>query len=180
MDVAKYILEIQPNLTKPGLQTLCFYSQAWNLCWEGEPLFEEEFYIPPKIPNSTMTPYYRCYEFYELCPGYRELQTSCLTADVLPVGDSDKLPRRHKENINIVVNDFVFIDDSGNYPVALVKNESNNNLLWTQCKQKKPIEGKGWLITKRSLEKYFDFLYEYLNVPEDEWDSEDNEEEKEE
>ena len=41
MDVAAYILEKQGRMTTWKLQKLCYYSQAWSLVWDEEPLFEE-------------------------------------------------------------------------------------------------------------------------------------------
>lgn len=41
-DVAKYILESLGEITAMKLQKLVYYSQAWNLVWEEQPLFNEE------------------------------------------------------------------------------------------------------------------------------------------
>lgn len=40
-DVAQYILDTLGRLTTWKLQKLCYYSQAWSLAWDGEPLFKE-------------------------------------------------------------------------------------------------------------------------------------------
>lgn len=42
-DVARYILEKQGPMSTMKLQKLCYYSQAWALVWDDEPLFPEEF-----------------------------------------------------------------------------------------------------------------------------------------
>lgn len=42
-DVAKYITEKMGEITSMKLQKLAYYSQAWNLVWEEEPLFEQDF-----------------------------------------------------------------------------------------------------------------------------------------
>ncbi len=42
-DVAKYILEKTGTISTWKLQKLCYYSQAWELAWTGNPLFEEDF-----------------------------------------------------------------------------------------------------------------------------------------
>jgi len=42
-DVAKYILNTIGEVSTMKLQKLCYYSQAWNLVWENEPIFKEEF-----------------------------------------------------------------------------------------------------------------------------------------
>lgn len=40
-DVAHYILEKIGRMTTWKLQKLCYYSQAWSLVWDDEPLFPE-------------------------------------------------------------------------------------------------------------------------------------------
>lgn len=42
-DVAKYILEKKGTMSTMKLQKLCYYSQAWSLVWDDEPLFEDDF-----------------------------------------------------------------------------------------------------------------------------------------
>lgn len=43
-DVSNYIINRQRELTTMKLQKLCYYSQAWSLVWDEEPLFQEDFY----------------------------------------------------------------------------------------------------------------------------------------
>lgn len=40
-DVAAYILDRRTPLSTMKLQKLVYYSQAWSLVWDNEPLFEE-------------------------------------------------------------------------------------------------------------------------------------------
>ena len=40
-DVAQHILNQLGRLTTWKLQKLCYYSQAWSLAWDGEPLFKQ-------------------------------------------------------------------------------------------------------------------------------------------
>ena len=40
-DAAEYILQELGRITTWKLQKLCYYSQAWALVWDEEPLFEE-------------------------------------------------------------------------------------------------------------------------------------------
>ncbi len=40
-DVGKYVLEKRGSMTTWKLQKLVYYSKAWHLVWEGEPLFPE-------------------------------------------------------------------------------------------------------------------------------------------
>lgn len=41
-DVAQYILSKQGSMTATKLEKLCYYSQAWHLVWDEEPLFPEQ------------------------------------------------------------------------------------------------------------------------------------------
>ena len=42
-DVADYILSKVGRVTSMKLQKLVYYSQAWSLAWDDEPLFDEDF-----------------------------------------------------------------------------------------------------------------------------------------
>ena len=42
LDVAKYILEKYGPLSVMKLQKLIYYSQAWGLVWDNQPIFVEE------------------------------------------------------------------------------------------------------------------------------------------
>ena len=42
-DVARYISESTGAVSAMKLQKLMFYAQAWNLVWNEEPLFDEDF-----------------------------------------------------------------------------------------------------------------------------------------
>lgn len=53
-DVAKYITKQTGEVSAMKLQKLMYYSQAWHLVWEEEPLFEEDFQAwanGPVIPS---------------------------------------------------------------------------------------------------------------------------------
>lgn len=41
MDVAKYILHKTGRISTMKLQKLVYYSKAWSLVWDGDPLFPE-------------------------------------------------------------------------------------------------------------------------------------------
>jgi uncharacterized phage-associated protein len=42
-DVAKYIVEQRGEMSAMKLQKLMYYAQSWNLVWEEEPLFDDDF-----------------------------------------------------------------------------------------------------------------------------------------
>lgn len=41
-DVAAFILRAKGTMTAMKLQKLVYYSQAWSLVWDGEPLFDDQ------------------------------------------------------------------------------------------------------------------------------------------
>src|SRR5258706_11347865 len=49
-DVAAYILKKNGPMTAMKLQKLVYYSQAWSLVWDDNPLFPEEIEAWPKGP----------------------------------------------------------------------------------------------------------------------------------
>ena len=54
LDVAQYIINNSGRLTTWKLQKLCYYSQAWSLVWDDEPLFKqriESWANGPVIPD---------------------------------------------------------------------------------------------------------------------------------
>lgn len=54
LDVARYIVDEQGRVTTMKLQKLCYYSQAWALVWNDEPLFEEDFEAWANGPVSSV------------------------------------------------------------------------------------------------------------------------------
>src|SRR4051812_2584443 len=87
-DVAAYILGKKGRMTAMKLQKLVYYSQAWGLVWDEEPLF------PEKIEAWVNGPIVR--ELYNL--HRREYD---LTA--WPPGDSSKLTQPQRETVDAVL-----------------------------------------------------------------------------
>ncbi|MFD1217220.1 Panacea domain-containing protein [Microbulbifer celer] len=42
-DIARYITDVMGEMSAMKLQKLMYYSQAWNMVWEEDPLFADEF-----------------------------------------------------------------------------------------------------------------------------------------
>lgn len=79
--LAEYILERQGPMSSMKLQKLCYYSQAWHLAWDGEPMFPNEIHAwanGPVIPDL--------YELHKgtftLYPGMVELAAEAKAARV--------------------------------------------------------------------------------------------------
>ena len=91
-DVAKYILEQRGRMSTMKLQKLCYYSQAWSLVWDDEPLFDEDFEAWANGP---------------VCPKlfYANQGTFSITAND-EQGNSDNLNDNQKDTINRVLNHY--------------------------------------------------------------------------
>lgn len=87
-DVAAYILERAGPMTAMKLQKLVYYSQAWHLVWEEEPLFSERI---EAWANGPVVP-----ELYHFHRGRFKL-------DSWPQGDSNNLTESERETINAVL-----------------------------------------------------------------------------
>ncbi len=87
-DVASYILHKQGSISTWKLQKLAYYSQAWNLAWNEQPLFEariEAWANGPVIP-----------ELYRLHRGQYSVSR-------WPEGSGARLTKAEKETIDGVL-----------------------------------------------------------------------------
>lgn len=87
-DVAAYILEQRGQMSAMKLQKLVYYSQAWSLVWDDEPLFLEEIQAWANGPVV--------YELYDRHRGAFSVRD-------WPSGDSRKLEQRQRETIDAVL-----------------------------------------------------------------------------
>ena len=92
-DVAKYILEEKGQLSTWQLQKLCYYAQAWELAWTGDPLFDEDFQAWRNGPV--------CKELFDIHKGKYSISKSDF-----PYGDSSHLTAEQKSDIDIVLKDY--------------------------------------------------------------------------
>lgn len=91
-DVAKYILLKMGKLSTVKLQKLVYYSQAWSLVWNDEPLFQERI---EAWLNGPVVP-----DLYNIHRG-----KFSLAVEELP-GDEGNLTNDQKESIDIVLKDY--------------------------------------------------------------------------
>ena len=92
-DVAKYILEQLGEMSTWKLQKLCYYAQAWELAWTGEPLFPEDFQAWRNGPV--------CRELFDAHKG-----RFSINASEFHYGNSDQLSDVQKSDIDIVLRDY--------------------------------------------------------------------------
>lgn len=90
-DAAQYILEKQGGMTAMKLQKLVYYSQAWSLVWDGEPLFLDKIRA---WANGPVVP--RLYAFHR---GLFKVDSSTFG----DYGDSGELNKTQKETVDAVL-----------------------------------------------------------------------------
>lgn len=89
-DVARYILEQTGEISAMKLQKLMYYSQAWTLVWDEEPLFAEDF---EAWANGPVLP-----SLYTLHRGMFKVDSG-----LLPNGVTQRLTERQRGNIDRVL-----------------------------------------------------------------------------
>jgi uncharacterized phage-associated protein len=87
-DAAAYILARLGKLTTMKLQKLIYYSQAWHLAWDGEPLFPER--VEAWAPGPTVR------ELYDLYRGQ-------FSVEEWPAGDPGALDDAQRETVDAVI-----------------------------------------------------------------------------
>lgn len=137
-DVAKYILERQSPMTTWKLQKLVYYSQAWHLVWDDEPLFDE------RIEAWANGPVVRA--LYALHKGKFEVSR-------WPKGKIRNLTTRQRESIDAVL-DF-YGDKTGHWLSELTHMEDP----WRQARAGLAPDERGRKqITRGSLADYYSQL----------------------
>jgi uncharacterized phage-associated protein len=91
-DVAAFILTQLGPTPAMKLQKLVYYSQAWSLVWDEEPLFEEKIYA---WINGPVVP-----ELYEVNKGKFKV-----AVDEIP-GNPEALNETQQETVSIIVKDY--------------------------------------------------------------------------
>ncbi|EKD94243.1 MAG: Phage-associated protein [uncultured bacterium] len=140
-DVAKYILTKHGPMTTMKLQKLVYYSQAWSLVWDGEPLFDSDFQAWSNGPV--------CPELFEKHKGLFKISASKIN------GDITKITGQKKSTIDSVLG--YYGDKDGHWLSVLTHKEKP----WIEAR--KGIEdGENCcsVITKDMMQEYYDGLSE--------------------
>lgn len=88
LDVAAFILREKGPMTAMKLQKLVYYSQAWSLVWDEEPLFSEDVQA---WANGPVVP-----ELFQAHKGRFKI-------DAIPGGNPDKLDAKQAETVRGVL-----------------------------------------------------------------------------
>lgn len=92
-DVAKYILQKTGQLTTMKLQKLVYYSQAWHLVWEEEPLFHEKI---EAWANGPVVP-----ELFAIHRGQFYINENNISA-----GDVSRLSSKETSTIDVIIDHY--------------------------------------------------------------------------
>jgi uncharacterized phage-associated protein len=91
-DVAAYILDRMTSMSSMKLQKLVYYSQAWHLVWDDEPLFHENIQAWANGPVV-----------YELFDQHRG---NFSVSKPWPVGDTTALSKSQMQTIDIICDHY--------------------------------------------------------------------------
>lgn len=137
-DVAAYILEECEEVTAMKLQKLVYYSQAWSLVWDEEPLFDAKIEAWANGPVVV--------ELYQEHKGQFKISS-------LSKGDGDKLSETQKETIDKVLE--FYRDKSAHYLSELTHAEDP----WKGAREGLPAgQRSNNEITHASMCEYYDSL----------------------
>jgi len=140
LDVARYILNKQGEMTAMKLQKLVYYSQAWSLVWDDAPLFKE------KIEAWAGGPVIR--ELYLKHKGKFTVTKSSFSG-----GDSRKLNNNQKETIDVILDHYG--DKSGQWLSDLTHSERP----WVYARRGiPPFERGSKEISLESMQEFYSFL----------------------
>lgn len=140
IDVAKFIIEKTGELTAMKLQKLVYYSQAWNLAWEDEPLFPEDF---EAWANGPVVP-----ELYKMHRGMLKVDASLFTD-----GDTSVLTPRSRENIDKVLS---FYAHKSAFELSHMTHQESP---WVDARGNTPIgESSNAVVSQAAMHEYYGSL----------------------
>ena len=143
IDVAAYILQRTGSMTTMKLQKLVYYSQAWSLVWDEEPLFEENIEAWANGPVGR--------ELFDYHRGMYEISA-------MPIGNPRLLNQEQQETIDAVLE--YYGDKSAQWLIELTHMEDP----WKQARKGLPPLERGNRVM--SLDTIADY-YSSLSAEED-------------
>ena len=144
-DVAAYILEKKGTVTAWKLQKLVYYSQAWSLVWDDEPLFDEEIEAWANGPV--------CRDLYGQHRGQFQIPT-------IDLGNSGALDANQKDTVDVVLADYG--DKSPQWLSDLTHLEDP----WRNAREGVPDGERGnSVISKVSMAEYYESLLDDGDIP---------------
>jgi uncharacterized phage-associated protein len=134
-DVAKYILEnIGGEISSMKLQKLCYYSQAWNMVWDNDPLFDEDFLRWDGGPV--------CEELFRKHQGKFYVSTDIINNELL---SNEPITPTEARNIDQVLEDY------GKYSGGQLSEITHSESPWRDTQ-------KNQIISKNLIKEYYSSL----------------------
>ncbi|HEY0512305.1 MAG TPA: type II toxin-antitoxin system antitoxin SocA domain-containing protein [Thermoanaerobaculia bacterium] len=138
-DVAAYILRKQGEMTAMKLEKLAYYSQAWSLVWDEEPLFSDR--IEAWVNGPVVPTLYRRHR-------------GLFKVSEWPSGDPKSLSRTQRETIDAVLD--YYGDKSSQWLSDLTHREAP----WIQARKGlEPGDPSRREITHASMAEYYSSPY---------------------
>lgn len=137
-DVADYIVAARGPMTTMKLQKLAYYSQAWHLVWDGEPLFDAP------IQAWMNGPVVR--ELYHQHRGQFHVSS-------WPAGDSSRLTETETETIDAV------LDAYGHLTPQQLSDLTHSEPPWQEAREGlAPTDRSEKPISLDTMQQYYDAL----------------------
>ena len=137
-DVAQYILSKTGEITTWKLQKLVYYSQAWHLVWDEEPLFDEEIKAWANGP---------------VCPHLYQLHRGQFQISKVRGADANNLSDDQRETIGVVV------DYYGKYSGQQLSDLTHSEPPWHDARKGLSVRERGSrAITLESMAEYYGSL----------------------
>jgi uncharacterized phage-associated protein len=137
VDVAKYILESQGEMSSMKLQKLTYYCQAWSLVWEEEALFDNEFQAWANGPVSPL--------LYERHRGQFKVGPS-----IVKDGDVSCLTGEQKETIDVVLEHY------GAHSAQSLSDLTHKEAPWLIARgDLDPLDRSNEVVTLASMHEYY-------------------------
>jgi len=141
-DVAAYILRQHGPMTAMKLQKLVYYSQAWHLVWDEEPLFDDRI---EAWANGPVTP--------ALYRQHRGLFTLQPGDDI--EGNPDVLTRSERDTVEVVLKSYGYL--TAHQLSELTHSEDP----WRSARAGLPVGARGNVeISQAAMAEFYDGLTE--------------------
>jgi len=136
-DVAEHILSQTGKSTTWKLQKLVYYTQAWHLVWDEEPLFGEEIQAWANGP---------------VCPALYKRHRGAFRISTVR-GNSDKLADNERESIDIVVQHY------GAFSGQELSDLTHSEPPWKDARKNLPASVRGSaVISHEAMSEYYGAL----------------------
>ena len=137
-DVAAYLLEKKGRLPTWKLQKLVYYSQAWSLVWDEEPLFPETIEAWINGP---------------VCRALYRLHSGKYSVDRIEKGKADELTADQRETVDAV------LDFYGDRSPHWLSNLTHMETPWQDARKGIPSDVRGdSVITHESMAEYYESI----------------------